>query len=84
MDPNGPRFDFFRRFQSPGGGFQGPQDQPVHGQASSFIVRGARDLTVKLTDRREFQAEVLGCASLCRNATADPCGSAAPRSHTSS
>ena len=73
MDPNDPMFEFFRRFQGPGGGSQGPQDQPVRGQGSGFIVRAdgiivtnahvvrdAKDVTVKLTDRREFQAKVLG------------------------
>ncbi len=73
MDPNDPFFEFFRRFQGPGGGNQGRQDQPVRGQGSGFIVRAdgiiitnahvvrdAKDVTVKLTDRREFQAKVLG------------------------
>jgi len=72
-DPNDPFFEFFRRYQGPGGGFRGPQDQPVRGQGSGFIVRAdgiivtnahvvrdAKDVTVKLTDRREFQAKVLG------------------------
>ena len=75
MDPNDPFFEFFKRFQGPNG-FGGPQaqrDMPVRGQGSGFIVsadgliltnahvvRDAKDVTVKLTDRREFQAKVLG------------------------
>lgn len=51
----------------------GPGQQPVRGQGSGFIVRadgliltnahvvkGADEVTVKLTDRREFRAKVLG------------------------
>ena len=73
MDPNDPFFEFFRRFQGPNGGFPGQRDMPVRGQGSGFIisadgliltnahvVRDAKDVTVKLTDRREFQAKVLG------------------------
>ncbi len=73
LDPNDPFFEFFRRFQGPDGGFTGPRDMPVRGQGSGFIVsadgliltnahvvRDAKDVTVKLTDRREFQAKVLG------------------------
>jgi serine protease Do len=73
MDPNDPFFEFFKRFQGQGGGFGGPRDMPVRGQGSGFIVsadgtiltnahvvRDAKDVTVKLTDRREFQAKVLG------------------------
>ncbi len=71
MDPNDPFFQFFRRFQMP----QGPQggERPVHGQGSGFIVsddgviltnahvvRDAQEVVVKLTDRREFRAKVLG------------------------
>ncbi|WP_423460616.1 DegQ family serine endoprotease [Ottowia sp. VDI28] len=54
-------------------GQQGSQQVPVRGQGSGFIispdglimtnahvVRGAKDVTVKLTDRREFKAKVLG------------------------
>jgi serine protease Do len=73
VDPNDPFFEFFRRFQGPNGGFPGQPEMPLRGQGSGFIVsadgliltnahvvRGARDVTVKLTDRREFQAKVLG------------------------
>jgi len=51
----------------------GAQQMPVRGEGSGFIispdglimtnahvVRGAKDVTVKLTDRREFKAKVLG------------------------
>ena len=50
-----------------------PQDTPTRGQGSGFIVsndgiiltnahvvKGAKEVTVKLTDRREFRAKVLG------------------------
>lgn len=73
MDPNDPFYEFFKRFQGQGGGFGGQRDMPVRGQGSGFIVsadgtiltnahvvRDAKDVTVKLTDRREFQAKVLG------------------------
>jgi serine protease Do len=73
MDPNDPFFEFFRRFQGPNGAFGGRSEIPVRGQGSGFIisadglimtnahvVRDAKDVTVKLTDRREFQAKVLG------------------------
>jgi len=71
FDPNDPFFEFFRHFQGPDG--PGQRDTPVHGQGSGFIVsadgliltnahvvRDAKDVTVKLTDRREFSAKVLG------------------------
>ena len=73
MDPNDPLFEFFKRFQGPGGGGPGQREMPMRGQGSGFIVsadgliltnahvvRDAKDVTVKLTDRREFQAKVLG------------------------
>jgi len=71
-----PFFDFFRRFGMPGmqGGPQAPQREiPARGLGSGFIVSsdgliltnahvvyGAKEVIVKLTDRREFQAKVLG------------------------
>ena len=74
FDFNDPFFEFFRRFQEPGnGGFPGQPETPVHAQGSGFIVspdgviltnahvvRDAKNVIVKLTDRREFQAKVLG------------------------
>ena len=73
MDPNDPFFEFFKRFQGQGGGFGGQREMPVRGQGSGFIVsadgtiltnahvvRDAKEVIVKLTDRREFQAKVLG------------------------
>ena len=75
LSPNDPFSDFFRRFgipapdqgQSPHGG------QPVRGAGSGFIVtadgyiltnthvvENADQVTVKLTDRREFTAKVIG------------------------
>jgi serine protease Do len=75
MDPNDPFFEFFKRFGGPGvqGGQSRAPDMPTRGQGSGFIVsadgliltnahvvRDASDVTVKLTDRREFTAKVLG------------------------
>jgi len=74
MDPNDPFFQFFRRFMSPGGPQGAPQGAaPAHAVGSGFIVsndgyiltnahvvRDATDVTVKLTDRREFKAKVIG------------------------
>ena len=70
-----PFFEFFRRFQGPQGPQErgGGRDIPMHGLGSGFIVsadgviitnahvvRDAREVIVKLTDRREFRARVLG------------------------
>ena len=62
--------EFFRRFQ-PGQGME--REVPIRGSGSGFIVDangliltnahvvdGANEVTVKLTDRREFTAKVLG------------------------
>jgi serine protease Do len=73
---NDPFFEFFRRFQQPGqapGRAPRGEAPVVRGQGSGFIVsadgtiltnahvvKGAKEVTVKLTDRREFQAKVLG------------------------
>ncbi len=69
-DPNDPSLEFFRRF-----GIPLPQEraQPSQGQGSGFIVSpdgniltnahvvaDATEVTVKLTDKREFKAKVLG------------------------
>ena len=69
IDPNDPMFEFFRRF-----GMPTPRDRaPARGMGSGFIVStdglvltnahvvaDAEEVTVKLTDRREFVAKVLG------------------------
>lgn len=73
IDPNDPFFEFFKRFQGPGGQGGGGREVPSRGQGSGFIispdglvltnahvVRNAQRVTVKLTDRREFVAKVLG------------------------
>ena len=73
IDPRDPFYEFFRRFQGGGPRGGGTVEQPVRGQGSGFIVssdgiiltnahvvRDASEVTVKLTDRREFQAKVLG------------------------
>ncbi|MDB5881993.1 MAG: Peptidase Do [Ramlibacter sp.] len=68
-------FEFFRRFQRGGQGRATPpqRDVPTRGMGSGFIVspngvimtnahvvKDATEVTVKLTDRREFRAKVLG------------------------
>jgi serine protease Do len=71
LDPNDPLWQFFRRFQGPGAMPRG--EQPVRGLGSGFIVSadgviltnahvvdGADEVTVKLTDKREFKAKVIG------------------------
>jgi len=70
IDPNDPFYEFFRRF-----GPQVPRGNAplVRGQGSGFIVSpdgiiltnahvvdGAKEVTVRLTDRREFTAKVMG------------------------
>lgn len=70
---NDPLFEFFRRFQPDGSSQQPQPDTPSRGQGSGFIVsadgiiltnahvvRDAQEVMVKLTDRREFVAKVLG------------------------
>ncbi len=69
LDPDDPLYQFFRRF-----GGQMPQGRtPVQGMGSGFIVSAdgtiltnahvvedADEVTVKLSDKREFKARVLG------------------------
>ena len=69
MDPSNPFYEFFKQFRG-----QMPQNQtPVQGLGSGFIVRAdgiiltnahvvadATTVTVKLTDKREYKAKVLG------------------------
>jgi serine protease Do len=72
IDPNDPFFEFFRRFQGPQIRAAATR-RPVFGAGSGFIVspdgviltnahvvRDANEVTVKLADRREYRAKVLG------------------------
>jgi serine protease Do len=72
MDPDDPFYEFFKRFNGPMP--QMPRGEaPARGQGSGFIVNkdgviltnahvvdGAKEVDVKLTDKREFKAKVLG------------------------
>ncbi|SFD92554.1 Do family serine endopeptidase [Massilia yuzhufengensis] len=73
IDPRHPLYEFFRQFQDPRQGGGGGRGAPVFGAGSGFIVspdgviltnahvvQGADEVTVKLQDRREFRAKVLG------------------------
>jgi serine protease Do len=76
LSPDDPLSEFFRRFGipgGPGGPGGGEQQQPIRGLGSGFIVSAdgyvltnahvvdqASDVTVKLVDRREFPAKVVG------------------------
>ncbi len=68
LSPDDPFYEFFRRFQWPRGNLP-----PARGEGSGFIVSDdgyiltnahvvdeASEVTVKLTDRREFTAKVIG------------------------
>ena len=68
MNPDDPFYEFFRRFQAPT-----PRETPQQGVGSGFIINpdglvltnahvvsDAAELTVRLTDKREFKARVLG------------------------
>lgn len=73
MDPSDPMFEFFRRFQP-----NLPQTEtPMRGLGSGFIVKPdgviltnahvvdkADEVTVRLTDKREFKAKVIGVDKL--------------------
>lgn len=74
LSPNDPFYDFFRRFgiPAPEQGERGRQ-APVRGAGSGFIINSdgyiltnthvvanADEVTVRLTDRREFPAKVIG------------------------
>jgi len=72
-DSDDPFNDFFRRFGIPGPNFGPRNAPPQHGTGSGFIVSAdgyiltnahvvsnAEQVTVRLTDRREFQAKVIG------------------------
>ena len=69
LDPDDPLQEFFRRYRGP----QQQGEAPVRGLGSGFIVSadgtiltnahvvdGADEVIVKLTDKREFKAKVLG------------------------
>lgn len=69
MDPNDPFFQFFRQFRMP----HQQNNVPTRGLGSGFIISpdgvvltnahvvdGASEVIVKLTDRREFKAKVMG------------------------
>lgn len=69
VDPNDPFYEFFRHFQLP----SPPSSVPTHGLGSGFIVSpdgiiltnahvvsDANEVIVKLTDKREFKAKVIG------------------------
>lgn len=71
--PNDDMFDFFRRFMPPPATPESGREVPVHSGGSGFIissdgyiltnahvVKGADDVKVKLTDRREFKAKIVG------------------------
>jgi serine protease Do len=75
LSPNDPFYDFFRRFGIPGPDQQQPRgaQPPARGAGSGFIVSAdgyiltnthvvanADEVTVRLTDRREFPAKVIG------------------------
>lgn len=74
LDPSHPFYEFFKQFQDPRyGGGRGGREAPVFGAGSGFIVspdgviltnahvvQNADEVTVKLQDRREFRAKVLG------------------------
>jgi serine protease Do len=76
-DDAGPMGEFLRRFQQQFGGLPPQIKMPTQGQGSGFIVRsdgiiltnahvvaGAQEVVVKLTDKREFRAKVLGSDKL--------------------
>lgn len=73
FDEDDPMFEFFRRFGVPHGAMPAPRDQEAKGLGSGFIVSAdgyiltnahvvadADEVVVKLTDRREYKAKVLG------------------------
>jgi serine protease Do len=76
LDENDPFFEFFKRFMPPGGRGNAPggaEREVPRGVGSGFIlsadgyimtnahvVRGADEVTVTLTDKREFKAKIIG------------------------
>jgi serine protease Do len=72
-DEDNPLNEFFKRFGGPNGPNMVPRSVPSRGVGSGFIVSpdgyivtnahvvdGANEVTVRLTDRREFTAKVIG------------------------
>ncbi|MCC6715893.1 MAG: Do family serine endopeptidase [Gammaproteobacteria bacterium] len=73
IDPNSPLYDFLHRFGIPDGGGGGGEAMPTEGIGSGFIitpdgyiftnahvVKDADEVTVRLADKREFKAKVVG------------------------
>lgn len=69
FDPNDPFFEFFKRFQPP----MPQSEKPITGTGSGFIVKSdgviltnahvvdnADEVTVRLTNKREYKAKVIG------------------------
>jgi serine protease Do len=76
LEEDDPLYDFFRRFvprPPPGGGGQAPRDYESRSLGSGFIISAdgyvltnahvvdaADEITVSLTDKREFKARIIG------------------------
>lgn len=72
MDPSDPAFEIFRRFfpQAPGGIQQQPENRSLGSgfiisgdgfvMTNAHVIDGADEVTVKLLDKREFRAKVIG------------------------
>ena len=72
MDPSDPAFEIFRRFfpQAPGGIQQQPENRSLGSgfiisadgyiMTNAHVIEGADEVTVKLLDKREFRAKVIG------------------------
>ena len=72
MDPSDPAFEIFRRFfpQPPGGMQQAPENRSLgsgfiisadgYVMTNAHVIDGADEVNVKLLDKREFRARVIG------------------------
>jgi len=73
LSEDDPMYDFFRRFMPPNRGKKGPHEFQSRSLGSGFIISadgyiltnahvvdGADEVTVRLTDKREFRAKVIG------------------------